>query len=53
MIKPAFAKALKTPNGHIYMKVLRERVLSELNFKDGLQIDDINYEKSLEASIPN
>lgn len=36
MVKPVFNKALKSPNGHIYMKVLRERVLSELNFADGV-----------------
>lgn len=51
MVKPAFAKALKTPNGHIYLKVLRERVLSELNFTDGVNPDEFDYSKTEEGNM--
>ena len=51
MIKPAFAQALQSPNGHIYMKVLRERVLDELNFKDGMSKDEMEFHKTFEANM--
>lgn len=40
MVKPKFARALKSPNGHIYMKVLRERVLEELNLSNSVQPEE-------------
>ena len=50
MVKPEFAQALKSPNGHIYMKVLRERVLTELNFADGVTSDELDWRKTLDAN---
>lgn len=51
MLKPKFAKALKSANGHIYMKVLRERVLEELNFTEGVQAEEFEWSKTEDARL--
>lgn len=53
MVNPEFAQAIKSPNGHIYLKVLRERVLSELNFGDGVASEELEWEKSAMANAMN
>jgi hypothetical protein len=38
-----FAKALKTPNAHIYVKTLRERVFDELRLDEGTSENELYY----------
>lgn len=49
MLKPKFAKAVQSAHGHLYLKVLRERVLEELNFGDGALDDELDWSKTKAA----
>mmetsp|Transcript_8755 Transcript_8755/g.14849 ORF Transcript_8755/g.14849 Transcript_8755/m.14849 type:complete len:382 (+) Transcript_8755:1259-2404(+) len=43
MTNPAYAAGLNSPNGHIYQKALKERLLDELKFTDSINVDDLDW----------
>jgi len=46
-MKPEFAKAVRTTNGHIYLKVLRENILDELKLAESAKVDEFNWAKAV------
>ena len=48
-LKEDFAKVLKTQNGHVYIKVLRERILEELKLTEITTIDEFEWFKMPES----
>jgi hypothetical protein len=46
LLKPDFAKAVKTANGHIYLKVLRENILDELKLAESVKIEEFDWMKT-------
>lgn len=40
-----FASAMKTPNAHIYIKTLRERVMGELRMDEEAKLDEFAWTK--------
>ena len=45
MLKPKFATALKSPNAHIYLKMLQENVMNELKLNESASIGEFSWEK--------
>ena len=43
-----FAKAMRSPNGHIYLKVLRENILDELKLTESATVDEFDWMKQRE-----
>lgn len=43
MLRPDFAKGLKTSNSEIYMRLLREGIIDELKLTDSMLYDDFGY----------
>lgn len=48
MLKVDFAKAMRSPNGHIYLKVLRENILDELKLVESAKVDEFEWTKKPE-----
>lgn len=44
-----FASAMKSPNAHIYTKVLRERVMDELKMDEEAKLDEFDWTRTQEA----
>jgi hypothetical protein len=44
LLNPHFAQGIRSVNGHIYQKALRERVLDELKLSEYINIEDINWQ---------
>ena len=42
LMKPEFASAVKTTNGHIYLKVLRENILDELRLAESAKVEEFD-----------
>lgn len=47
MVRPAFARGLKSAHANVYMRILRENIIDELKLTDSAKKDDFVYEKSL------
>lgn len=45
MLKPDFATALRSPNANIYLKMLKENVMSELKLNESASIAEFEWEK--------
>ena len=46
MLKSEFADAMKTVNKHIYLKVLRQRVIEEMKLSETMDIEEMNWANS-------
>ena len=45
LLKVDFAQAMRSPNGHIYLKVLRENILDELKLAESATVDEFVWTK--------
>lgn len=45
-----FARGMKSPNAHIYSKVLRERVMDELKMDEEASLDEFDWTTTREAT---
>ena len=43
MLSKDFSKKVKSNNGHIYLKMLREEIVNELELDEHTQVDDLEY----------
>ena len=48
MLDPKFAKAVKSNQGHIYLKVLRQKVFEELKLTEPTTFDEFDWYRTKE-----
>ena len=49
-MKQDFAVAMKSPNAHIYMEMLRENIMSELKLSESASVDEIDLMPLIEMN---
>lgn len=52
-LNPDFAKGLQSPNGQIYLKVLRECITNELKLTEATTADEFSWTTTTDAENPN
>lgn len=50
MLNASFAENVRSENGHLFLKALRENVLDELSLTSEAQVDDLLFETMYEKS---
>lgn len=53
MLKKEFSEAMKTDNKHIYLKVLRQRVIEEMKLSETMEINEMGWANSEENAYIN
>jgi hypothetical protein len=48
MLNKAFAEGVRSDNGHIFMKVLREQVITELGLNQDPQGSELKYQNIMD-----
>lgn len=48
MLNKAFAEGVRSDNGHIFMKVLREQVITELGLNQDTQGSELKYQNIMD-----
>lgn len=50
MLKEGFAVAMRSPNAQIYLKMLRERIMGELQLSEGATLEDFSWDRTAEGT---
>ena len=51
MVRPAFAKGLKSAHASVYMRILRENIIDELKLAESPKKDEFTFDKSVFGSF--
>jgi len=50
MLKEGFAVAMRSPNAQIYLKMLRERIMGELQLSEGATLEEWSWDRTAEGT---